>query len=95
MAKVSYKSVIPNNKPQWLLNVEVAVDRLTRMMTLQGNERDWHNLQMFIDAEIAAQAVRGNIRRDTSVRTELRTDEGRTVIHVFRNQIIIETFYIE
>lgn len=95
MAKVTYKSVIPNDKPQWLLNVEAAVERLARMMTLQGNDRDWHNLQMFIDAEIGAQAVRGNIRRDTSVKTELRTDEGKTVIHLFRNQMIIETFYIE
>ena len=95
MAKVIYKSVIPNDKPQWLLNIEAAVDRLARMMTLQGNERDFHNLQMFIDAEIGAQIARGNIRRETSVKTELRTDEGKTVIHLFRNQIIIETFYIE
>lgn len=95
MAQVTYKSVIPNDKPEWLLNVEAAVDRLSRMMTLQGNERDFHNLQMFIDAEIASQAVRGNIRRETSVKTELRTDEGKMVIHIFRNQIIVQTFFIE
>lgn len=95
MAKVFYKSTIPNDKPQWLLNVQTAVDRLARMMTLQGNERDFHNLQMFIDAEIAAQAVRGNIRRDTVVKTELRTDDGKTVIHIFRNQMIVQTYFIE
>lgn len=95
MAKVYCKSVIPNDKPQWLLNVEAAVDRLARMMALQGSERDFHNLQMFIDAEVGAQIARGNIRRDTNINTELRTDEGKTVIHIFRNRKIIQTYYIE
>lgn len=95
MAKVFYKSNIPNDKPLWLLNVDASVDLLSRIMTLRGSDWDYRHLQMFIDAEIAEQVVRGNIRRDTSVKTELRTDEGKTVIHLFRNQMIIETYYIE
>lgn len=37
---------------------------------------------------------KGDIRR-SFVETELRQDEGRTVIHIFRNHIIVQTYYIE
>lgn len=94
MAKVLYKSVIPNDKPQWLLNVQQSVDDATGRMCLQGNERDFHNLKLYIDGAIESQRSRGNIRAE-NVETELRTDEGKTVIHVFRNRTLIQTYYIE
>lgn len=95
MAKVTYKSSIPNDKPQWLLNIQKGVSQATGMMSLQGDERDWKNLKSFIDASIRAEQERGNILRGTSVKTELRTDDGKTVIHIFRNQMIVQTYYIE
>lgn len=94
MAKVFYRSIIPNDKPQWLLAVQAAVEAATGRMALQGNERDFANLQAFINAEIAAQRSRGNIRAD-SVKTEIRTDEGRTVLHIYRNLQLVQTYYIE
>ena len=94
MAKTFYKSIIPNDKPEWLLNVQKAVENATGRMSLQGSERDFMNLQAFINAEIAAQRSRGNIRAE-KVETELRTDEGRTVIHIYRNHQLVQTYYIE
>lgn len=94
MAKIYYKSIIPNDKPEWLLNVQKAVENATGRMSLQGSERDFMNLQAFINAEIAAQRSRGNIRAE-KVETELRTDEGRTVIHIYRNHQLVQTYYIE
>lgn len=94
MAKIYYKSIIPNDKPAWLLNVQKAVENATGRMSLQGSERDFMNLQAFINAEIAAQRSRGNIRAE-KVETELRTDEGRTVIHIYRNHQLVQTYYIE
>lgn len=95
MAKVLHKSMIPNDKPQWLLNVQQAVEEATGIITLQGDARDWRNLKSFIDGTIEAQRSRGNIQRSTSVKTELRTDDGKTVIHIFRNRMIVQTYYIE
>lgn len=95
MARVYHKSSIPNDKPRWLLNIEEAVLQATGMLTLQGDERDWKNLKAFIDASIRAEQEHGNILRGTSVKTELRTDEGKTVIHIFRNQMMVQTYYIE
>lgn len=94
MAKVFYSSIIPNDKPQWLLAVQAAVEAATGCMALQGNERDFANLQAFINAEIAAQRSRGSIRAE-KVTTEIRTDEGRTVIHIYRNYQLVQTYYIE
>lgn len=94
MAKVKYTSIIPNDKPQWLLAVQTAVEAATGRMALQGNERDFTNLQAFINAEIAAQRSRGGIRAE-KVTTEIRTDEGRMVIHIYRNYQLVQTYYIE
>lgn len=91
--KVYHKSVRPNDKPEWLLNVRLAVDGLAGVMTLQGDDRDFHNLKAFIDAEIEVQRSRGNIRAGR-VETELRTDDGRTVIMVFRDGSLLQTYYI-
>lgn len=94
MAQVKYSSIIPNDKPAWLLNVQKAVELATGRMSLQGTERDFTNLQAFINAEIAAQRSRGNIRIE-KVETELRTDEGRTVLHIYRSHQLVQTYYIE
>ena len=94
MAKVKYTSIIPNDKPQWLLAVQASVEAATGRMTLQGSERDFTHLQAFINAEIAAQRSRGGIRAE-KVNTEIRTDEGRTVIHIYRNYQLVQTYYIE
>lgn len=94
MAKVLYSSIIPNDKPQWLLNVQKAVKNTTRGMYLQGNERDFQNLQAFVNAEIAALRSCGYIRAE-KVTTEIRTNEGRTVLHIYRNHQLVQTYYIE
>ncbi|WP_276865809.1 hypothetical protein [Bacteroides heparinolyticus] len=91
--KVYHKSVRPNDKPEWLLNVQLAVDGLAGVMTLQGDDCDFRNLKAFIDAEIEVQRSRGNIRAGR-VETELRTDDGRTVIMVFRDGSLLQTYYI-
>ncbi len=93
MAKITYKSSIPNDKPLWLLKLQLAVSQLDAA-GLKGNEQDFRNLKSFIDAEIRSLMEKGDIRR-SFVETELRQDEGRTVIHIFRNHIIVQTYYIE
>lgn len=94
MAKVFYKSVIPNDKPQWLLNVQLAVSQTLDGVQLQGNERDFKNLKLFIDAKIQSERERGNLIR-SDVSTDMLTDEGRTVIRIFRNRSLIQTYFIE
>ena len=94
MAKVFYKSVIPNDKPLWLLNVQLAVSQALEFTELKGDERDFHNLKSFIDAEIRAQRSRCHLIR-SDVTTDLLTDSDRTVIRIFRNRDLVQTYFIE
>lgn len=94
MAKVFYKSVIPNDKPQWLLNVQAAVSQTLDGVQLQGDERDFKNLKSYIDAKIQSERERGNLIR-SDVTTDLLTDSGRTVIRIFRNRDLVQTYFIE
>lgn len=94
MAQIKYSSIIPNDKPQWLLNVQAVVKEVLDDVELQGNERDFKNLKSFVDAKIQAERERGTLFRST-VTTEIRTDEGRTVLHIYRNYQLVQTYYIE
>lgn len=94
MAQIKYSSIIPNDKPQWLLNVQAVVKEVLDDVELQGNERDFKNLKSFVDAKIQAECERGTLFRST-VTTEIRTDEGRTVLHIYRNYQLVQTYYIE
>lgn len=94
MAQIKYSSIIPNDKPQWLLNVQAVVKEVLDDVELQGNERDFKNLKSFVDAKIQAECERGTLFRST-VTTEIRTDEGRTVLHIYRNYELVQTYYIE
>lgn len=94
MAQIKYSSIIPNDKPQWLLNVQAVVKEVLDDVELQGNERDFKNLKSFVDAKIQAERERGTLFRST-VTTEIRTDEGRTVLHIYRNHQLVQTYYIE
>jgi hypothetical protein len=94
MAQIKYSSIIPNDKPQWLLNVQAVVKEVLDDVELQGNERDFKNLKSFVDAKIQAERERGTLFRST-ITTEIRTDEGRTVLHIYRNHQLVQTYYIE
>lgn len=94
MATITYKSVIPNDKPQWLQELDAAVSTIA-CISLKGTEQDFRNLNMFLCAEIDRQRAKGLIRNDSKIETEIRTDSGKTVIHLFRNKLIVQTYYIE
>ena len=49
MAKITYKSSIPNDKPLWLLKLQLSVSQLDAT-GLKGNEQDFRYLKSFIDA---------------------------------------------
>ncbi|MEL5894147.1 hypothetical protein AAE250_11650 [Bacteroides sp. GD17] len=94
MAKVFYKSVIPNDKPMWLLKLQLSVSQALEFTQLNGDERDFKNLKTFIDAEIRSMIGRREINRSV-VETNIVTDNGRTVLNIFRNGNLVQTYFIE
>lgn len=94
MAQVTYKSVIPNDKPQWLQELDAAVGTIA-FIQVRGTEQDFRNLDMFLRAEIGRQITLGRIRNDSKIETEIRTDSGKTVLMLFRNRVLVQTYFIE
>lgn len=94
MAKVYYKSVIPNDKPLWLLKLQLSVSQALEFAELNGDERDFRNLKTFIDAEIRSMVQKREIHRSV-VETNIVTDSGRTVLNIFRNGNLIQSYFIE
>ena len=73
MAKVKYTSIIPNDKPQWLLNVQAVVSDVLDDVELKGSERDFRNLKSFIDAKIQAERERGTLFRSEKISLKMMT----------------------
>lgn len=71
MAKITYKSSIPNDKPLWLLKLQLSVSQLDAT-GLKGNEQDFRNLKSFIDAEI-----RSLMEKETSAAALWKPNYGR------------------
>lgn len=94
MARVFYKSPIPNNKPDWLLKLQFSVSQALAYTPLDGSERDYKNLKSFIDAEIRSLYERGEIRRSL-VETDLLNEGGQTTIRIFRNKNLVQTYFME
>lgn len=94
MAGIYYKSVIPNDKPLWLLRLQLSLSRALEFVELNGDERDFRNLKAFIDAEIRSMVQKREIYRSV-VETNIVTDSGRTVLNIFRNGNLIQSYFIE
>ncbi len=94
MAELKYKSIIPNNKPGWLKIIQAWVDKQYNGLIVQNNESDFDALKFFIDTAIISLKENKTITR-SEVTTEIRTDEGKTVLFIKRNGMMLQTYYIE
>lgn len=94
MAQLKYKSIIPNNKPHWLLLIQSQVSQQYADLFLNNTEREFEALKYFIDISIDSLRKTKAIVRSV-IETEVRTDEGKTVLFIKRNGKILQTYYIE
>ena len=78
----------------WLLKLQLSVSQALEFTQLNGDERDFKNLKTFIDAEIRSMIGRREINRSV-VETNIVTDNGRTVLNIFRNGNLVQTYFIE
>ena len=78
----------------WLLKLQYVISEKYGDRTLQGTSQDFDNLKSFVDAGIRTLCDHGDISR-SEVSTEIRTDEGKTVLFIRRNGKVVQTYYIE
>ena len=94
MAELKYKSIIPNDKPRWLKIIQTWVDKQYNGLIVQNNKSNFDALKFFIDTAIVSLKENKTITR-SEVTTEIRTDEGKTVLFIKRNGMMLQTYYIE
>lgn len=94
MGQLRYYSMTPNDKPEWLLRLQLDISIEYAQREMKDTQENWEELKGYTDELIHQMYARRDIHIRSEVHTELRTDEGKTVLHILRNRKIIQTYYI-
>lgn len=94
MGKLRYKSIIPHNKPTWLLELQLVISQKYDDVEFENSAAEFERLYTFVHEVIYDMIYNGVIRRSV-VNAEVRTDEGKTVLFICRNGKLLQTYYIQ
>ena len=94
MGKLRYKSAIPHINPMWLLKLQLLNSQEYDNAELENNVVELEKIDAFIRKSIHDLVDSKDIRRSV-VETEVRSDDGRTVLFIFRNGRLLQTYYIQ
>lgn len=93
MGQLKYYSLMPNDKPLWLLKLQLAISQVYELRGMEDTREEWHLLQDFVDSII----LELYNRRDVTIRSEIESaliqEEGKTVLHVKRNKNVVQTYF--
>lgn len=95
MRQLRYYSVIPNDKPEWLLRLQLDINIEYGLQGIEDTPEAWEQLRAYTDTLIQQMYCRRDIRIQSEVSTELRSDAGRTVLWIKRNKKVIQIYYIQ
>lgn len=95
MGQLKYYSVIPNDKPTWLLRLQMEISRAVGIRGMDDNQADWRWLKDEMDGRIHELYMRRDISVRSRIETALVTGEGKTVLHIKRNNKVIQIYYIQ
>lgn len=87
--------MVPNDKPDWLLRLQMKISQACSLRGMVDSEEDWRWLKDLADATILELYNRRDVTIRSNVETALICDEGKTVLLIKRNGIDIQTYYIQ
>lgn len=90
-----YKSVCPNDKPMWLLKLQMAINNTYSLRGIEDTEEEWKQLKDFVDWFVHKLYIRKDITVRSEISTDLISEEGQTQLHIKRNGKLIQTYYIQ
>lgn len=85
----------PSDKPEWLLRLQLDISIEYAQREIEDTQENWEDLKGYVDALIRGMYDRKDIRIQSDVSTELRSDEGKTVLWVKRNNKVIQIYHIK
>lgn len=95
MGQLRYYSMIPHDKPEWLLRLQLDISIEYAQREIEDTQENWEELKGYADALINQMYARRDIQIRSEVRTEIRTDEGKTVLWINRNNKVIQIYHIK
>ena len=88
--------MIASDKPEWLLLLQMAI---SQRYVGEGEDTSsfWEDLKQFVIDELWAmmdnRGCKAVIR--SYVTTDIVTDGGKTVLHIKRNGLVVQTYFIQ
>ena len=95
MKKLRYYSIIPNDKPEWLLRLQLKVSQHYTLRGIEDTPEEWLALQDFVDAFIHSFYMRRDINVRSDVTADLMTENGETRLIIKRNGNPLQVYYIQ
>lgn len=93
--KLKYYSMIPHDKPEWLLRLQMEVSQHYVLRGINNTPEDWLALQDFVDAFIRSLYTRRDIMVRSEVTADLMTEDGETRLIIKRNGKPLQVYYIQ
>lgn len=95
MGKLKYYSMTPNDKPEWLLRLQLEVSQHYAMRGIEDTPEEWMDLLDFIDAFIRSLYTRRDIMVKSEVTADLLTEDEETRLLIKRNGKPLQVYYIQ
>lgn len=95
MGQLRHYSMIPHDKPEWLLRLQLKISQHYAMRGIEDTPEDWLALQDFVDAFIRSLYTRRDIMVRSEVAADLMTEDGKTQLLIKRNGKPLQVYYIK
>ena len=95
MTQLRHYSMIPHDKPEWLLRLQMEVSQHYAMRGIDNTPEEWMDLLDFIDAFIQRLYIRRDINVRSDVTADLMTEDGKTQLLIKRNGKPLLVYYMQ
>ena len=85
MEKLKYYSMTPNDKPDWLLRLQLEISQYYALRGIEDTPEEWLALQDFVNTVIRSLYISRDIKIRSEVSADLLTEDVQTQLLIKRN----------
>ena len=95
MKKLRYYSITPNDKPEWLLRLQMDISQHYGLQLMEDTKGNWERLKAYVDAKMLDLYCTRGVKIRSSIESALVIDNGKTVLHIRRNNKVVQIYYLQ
>ena len=95
MEKLKYYSMTSNDKPDWLLRLQLEISQYYALRGIEDTPEGWLALQDFANTVVRSLYIRQDIKIRSEVSADLLTEDGETRLLIKRNGKPLQVYYIQ